>query len=204
MNFIIWFQVRHSINTGHPMCVDYIQPGFLTFATTFAPYKKYCAEQSTCQFYCKDLHRNNALFQAYLAWCEGQKLCNRCVCVWSIIETFCRSDVCSFHSSTYRLRLADILVRPMQRLTKYSLLLSAIRRHITDENDGEIMDAMVSHSDYYRLVIFNHPKNFFSFYCFIKQSTLQISLRIQFSLFFVCNREYTIWSHPYMKCIYNA
>ncbi len=32
----------------------------------------------------------------------------------------------------------------MQRLTKYSLLLSAIRRHITDENDGEIMDAMVS------------------------------------------------------------
>lgn len=63
------------------MCVDYIQPGFLTFATTFAPYKKYCAEQSTCQFYCKDLHRNNALFQAYLAWCEGQKLCNRCVCV---------------------------------------------------------------------------------------------------------------------------
>ncbi|KAG4069026.1 hypothetical protein HA402_008337 [Bradysia odoriphaga] len=110
--------VRHSINTGHPMCVDYIQPGFLTFATTFAPYKKYCAEQSTCQFYCKDLHRNNALFQAYLAWCEGQKLCNR-------------------------LRLADILVRPMQRLTKYSLLLTAIRRHITDENDGEIMDAMI-------------------------------------------------------------
>lgn len=46
-----------------------------------------------------------------------------------------------------RLRLADILVRPMQRLTKYSLLLSAIRRHITDENDGEIMDAMVSYSD---------------------------------------------------------
>lgn len=59
------------------MCVDYFQPGFLTFATTFAPYKKYCAEQSTCQFYCKELHRNNALFQAYLAWCEAQKLCNR-------------------------------------------------------------------------------------------------------------------------------
>lgn len=46
-----------------------------------------------------------------------------------------------------RLRLADILVRPMQRLTKYSLLLTAIRRHITDENDVEIMDAMVSDFD---------------------------------------------------------
>lgn len=43
-----------------------------------------------------------------------------------------------------RLRLADILVRPMQRLTKYSLLLTAIRKHVADENDGEVMDSMVS------------------------------------------------------------
>lgn len=44
-----------------------------------------------------------------------------------------------------RLRLADILVRPMQRLTKYNLLLAAIRKHITDEIVAEIMDSMVSH-----------------------------------------------------------
>lgn len=43
-----------------------------------------------------------------------------------------------------RLKLADILVRPMQRLTKYSLLLSAIRKHITEESEAEIMDSMVS------------------------------------------------------------
>lgn len=43
----------------------------------------------------------------------------------------------------YRLRLADILVRPMQRLTKYNLLLSAIRKNISEETDSEIMDAMV-------------------------------------------------------------
>lgn len=42
-----------------------------------------------------------------------------------------------------RLRLADILVRPMQRLTKYNLLLSAIRKNISEETDSEIMDAMV-------------------------------------------------------------
>jgi RhoGEF domain len=46
--------------------------------------------------------------------------------------------------SSCRLRLADILVRPMQRLTKYNLLLSAIRKHIVEENEAEIMDAMVS------------------------------------------------------------
>lgn len=53
---------------------------------------------------------------------------------------------CSFFRNMFvnRLRLADILVRPMQRLTKYTLLLTAIRKHITDENDAEIMDAMVS------------------------------------------------------------
>lgn len=49
-----------------------------------------------------------------------------------------------FTFTILRLRLADILVRPMQRLTKYSLLLSAIKKHIVDENDAEIMDAMVN------------------------------------------------------------
>jgi len=71
--------VKHSIITGHTMCVDYFQPGFVTFATIFQPYTKYCAEQSMCQFYCKDLNNTNPLFTSYLAWCESQKKSNRCV-----------------------------------------------------------------------------------------------------------------------------
>ena len=31
----------------------------------------------------------------------------------------------------------------MQRLTKYSLLLVAIRKHVQDENNAEMIDAMV-------------------------------------------------------------
>lgn len=42
-----------------------------------------------------------------------------------------------------RLRLADILVRPTQRLTKYGLLLGAIRKHVVDENDAESLELMV-------------------------------------------------------------
>ncbi|CRL03588.1 CLUMA_CG016274, isoform B [Clunio marinus] len=114
--------VKHSMLTGHLMCIDYFQQGFTNFATIFEPYAKYCAEQVLCQNYCKDLNRNNALFTTYLAWCESQKECNR-------------------------LKLADILVRPMQRLTKYSLLLSAIRKHISEENEAEIMDAMIHSVD---------------------------------------------------------
>ena len=46
-------------------------------------------------------HDDHQVFKAYLAWCETQRDCNR-------------------------LRLVDILVRPMQRLTKYSLLLKVL------------------------------------------------------------------------------
>ncbi|XP_049540187.1 uncharacterized protein LOC125954159 isoform X4 [Anopheles darlingi] len=110
--------VKHSERTREPMSIYYFQTGFVNFATIFTPYTKYCAEQSTCQFYCKEMYHNNALFMTYCAWCESQKMCNR-------------------------LRLADILVRPMQRLTKYGLLLSAIKKHITDEAEGETIDAMI-------------------------------------------------------------
>lgn len=58
-------------------------------------------------------------------------------------------NVCFFYMYVARLRLADILVRPMQRLTKYTLLLTAIRKHITDENDAEAMDAMVTITNLY-------------------------------------------------------
>uniref|UniRef100_A0AAG5DSU3 DH domain-containing protein n=1 Tax=Anopheles atroparvus TaxID=41427 RepID=A0AAG5DSU3_ANOAO len=110
--------VRYSQRTKEPMSIYYFQLGFVEFATIFTPYTKYCAEQSTCQFYCKEMYHNNALFMTYCAWCESQKMCNR-------------------------LRLADILVRPMQRLTKYGLLLAAIKKHITDEAEGEAIDAMI-------------------------------------------------------------
>lgn len=55
-----------------------------------------------------------------------------------------KSILVFFNLFAFRLRLADILVRPMQRLTKYNLLLSAIRKHIPEESEAEIMDLMVS------------------------------------------------------------
>lgn len=140
------------------MCIDFFQQGFNNFATIFEPYTKYCAEQVLCQNYCKDLNRNNALFTAYLAWCESQKECNRSVNMlfnyaprWNLIqfETAIKLHhhlMLWFHCFAvfHRLRLADILVRPMQRLTKYNLLLCAIRKHIVDDSEAEIMDSMVN------------------------------------------------------------
>ncbi|KAL7039814.1 hypothetical protein ACKWTF_000128 [Chironomus riparius] len=123
--------VKHSMLTGHLMRIDYFQQGFTNFACIFEPYTKYCAEQVLCQNYCKELNRNNALFTSYLAWCEAQKECNR-------------------------LRLADILVRPMQRLTKYNLLLSAIRKHLGEETEAEIMDNMIHSVDEFVCSVNSH------------------------------------------------
>ncbi|XP_036326252.1 serine-rich adhesin for platelets-like isoform X2 [Rhagoletis pomonella] len=123
--------VAHSIATREPLRISFFHQGFVAFASIFAPYKKYCAEQSTCQFYCKELNRNNPLFTSYLAWCESQKMCNR-------------------------LRLADIIVRPMQRLTKYSLLLAAIKKHMSDVELVEAVDTMIHSVENFVFSVNNH------------------------------------------------
>lgn len=54
-----------------------------------------------------------------IQWCETQRDCNR-------------------------LRLMDILVKPMQRLTKYSLLLKAVHKKTDAESHKPILIEMVS------------------------------------------------------------
>ena len=44
-----------------------VQCATLQVSEMFAPYFKYCAEQTACQQYCKDQDRDNQVFKAYLA-----------------------------------------------------------------------------------------------------------------------------------------
>ena len=81
------------------------------FEQVFQPYTQYCLEHSRCLQYAKEKNKENELFKAYIVWCETQKDCER-------------------------LRLMDLLVEPMQRLTKYSLLLKRILKN--SESDHEI------------------------------------------------------------------
>ncbi|KAG8233237.1 hypothetical protein J437_LFUL013599, partial [Ladona fulva] len=118
---------RSSARTsGHtsPALLDpkLMKDGFLKFGEIFHPYTKYCGDQSRCQLYCREKIHENEIFTAYLAWCETRKECNR-------------------------LRLQDIVVKPMQRLTKYSLLLKAIQRHTENANDVESLDQMIKAVD---------------------------------------------------------
>ncbi|XP_075213520.1 uncharacterized protein LOC142319765 isoform X3 [Lycorma delicatula] len=108
--------------TCQPLNPHLLLDGFFKFEEIFRPYTKYCAEQSSCQQYCREKHQENELFTTYLVWCETQKGCNR-------------------------LGLMDILVKPMQRLTKYSLLLKAIQKHTEIEEHRLSLELMIRHVD---------------------------------------------------------
>ncbi|XP_077302272.1 uncharacterized protein LOC143922815 [Arctopsyche grandis] len=75
--------------------------GILNFHEKFKPYEIFVYAQKNVQKYRRHIMDNNAIFTAYITWCESQKECNR-------------------------LKLADILVKPMQRLTKYVLLFDSM------------------------------------------------------------------------------
>nr|XP_022900962.1 pleckstrin homology domain-containing family G member 5 isoform X1 [Onthophagus taurus]XP_022900963.1 pleckstrin homology domain-containing family G member 5 isoform X1 [Onthophagus taurus] len=105
-----------------PPCIEMMAQGFLGMKDSFQAYYQYCAEQARCQHYCRENHAHNELFTAYLAWCETQKECNR-------------------------LRLMDILVQPMQRLTKYGLLLKAILKNTDEEVEKDTLYLMIRSVD---------------------------------------------------------
>lgn len=58
--------VNTSRTTGQPLEPGHLLQGFETFEQTFAPYTRYCAEQSKCQQYCRDRLNDNQLFTVYL------------------------------------------------------------------------------------------------------------------------------------------
>ncbi|XP_022832523.1 uncharacterized protein LOC111360675 [Spodoptera litura] len=99
-----------------PFNTEIMAPGFMHFRDMFQPYEKYVNEQTKALDYLRSLS-NNADFMCYLTWCYRQKACNR-------------------------LQLADIMVKPMQRLTKYSLLLRRLIAHTDIEPERTSLQAM--------------------------------------------------------------
>ncbi|XP_030624525.1 pleckstrin homology domain-containing family G member 5 [Chanos chanos] len=92
--------------------------GFTTFASRFQPYIRYCMEEEACLEYMRSLLRDNELFRIYVTWAEANKQCNR-------------------------LKLADMLVKPHQRLTKYPLLLKSILKKTDEPTTRDALNHMV-------------------------------------------------------------
>lgn len=58
--------INATRTTGNPLDPGHLLQGFEMFQQTFAPYTRYCSEQSKCQQYCRDRLNDNELFTAYL------------------------------------------------------------------------------------------------------------------------------------------
>ncbi|XP_064598754.1 uncharacterized protein LOC135465444 [Liolophura sinensis] len=108
--------------TRKPLDPSLMKDGFKKFADNFKPYTKYCLEQKPCLDYMKARYKDNDLFKAFVVWAEAQKQCNR-------------------------LKLTDLLVKPMQRLTKYSLLLQAVLRKTEDDKQRRAILEMIGNVD---------------------------------------------------------
>ncbi|XP_070766106.1 pleckstrin homology domain-containing family G member 5 [Enoplosus armatus] len=93
--------------------------GFRTFGSRFKPYIRYCMEEEGCMEYMRTLHRDNELFRTYVTWGETHKQCNR-------------------------LKLADMLAKPHQRLTKYPLLLKSVLKKTDEPSARDIVNSMVA------------------------------------------------------------
>ena len=59
---------------------------------------------------------------------------------------------CEARPECHRLKLTDYLAKPMQRLTKYPLLLKQIVKAIDDQQQKERMEAIVSQDHFYNSV----------------------------------------------------
>ncbi|XP_041859152.1 LOW QUALITY PROTEIN: pleckstrin homology domain-containing family G member 5 [Melanotaenia boesemani] len=97
----------------------HLHDGFMTFGSRFQPYIHYCMEEEGSMEYMRTLLRDNELFRTYVAWAETNKQCNR-------------------------LKLADMLAKPHQRLTKYPLLLKSILKRTDEPVAREIVSSMLS------------------------------------------------------------
>ncbi|XP_065842145.1 pleckstrin homology domain-containing family G member 5-like isoform X5 [Oscarella lobularis] len=78
------------------------------FDEDLEPYEEFCVREKNCVEYLTAQKKESVNFKAYLEWCESQPRCRR-------------------------MKLADLLVKPMHRLIQYPLLLKAILKKSDDE-----------------------------------------------------------------------
>ncbi|KAJ1122512.1 hypothetical protein NDU88_000998 [Pleurodeles waltl] len=105
--------------TRQPFDPMSFQEGFQTFPERFKAYIHYCLEVKKKMEFARMQYKDNELFRVFVSWVEK-------------------------HKQSHRLRLSDMLMRPHQRITKYTLLLKAILKRTEDTATREALNNMVS------------------------------------------------------------
>ncbi len=92
---------------------------FEGFPDLFAPYIKFCTDEADCLVYLREREKENEMLRYFIDWAQR-------------------------HQESKRLKLRDLLVYPMQRITKYPLLLHAVEKKTLDKEAKAVVTSRVS------------------------------------------------------------
>lgn len=110
--------LAHSRLSRGPLKPSLLEPGFEAMPAWAAPYTDFCLQHLGMDFYIMKNQKASELFREWMGWIEGQE-------------------------SMRRLQLKDLLAAPMQRLTKYPLLLKAVLKNTGEEEERRALGLMI-------------------------------------------------------------
>uniref|UniRef100_A0A0N5ATG7 DH domain-containing protein n=1 Tax=Syphacia muris TaxID=451379 RepID=A0A0N5ATG7_9BILA len=99
---------------GVPLNPCLLKSGFDRIDEWWPSYANFLYGNPDCYAYVQKCQKENELFKEFVSWAESQDAMQK-----------------------NRQRLSDALMNPMQRLTRYSLLLRAVYKHSVDEDERE-------------------------------------------------------------------
>ncbi|CAF3708814.1 unnamed protein product [Adineta steineri] len=121
-NLLFWKEILLPVKVklkqnGLPMNPSDFKNGFINFDVYFKPYLNYVLDQKTSAEYFKQKLSRDDLFQYLISWIEG--------------------------NFTNRLSFSDLTIKPLQRLTRYKLLLEAIQKKTHDTQQRNDLHEMI-------------------------------------------------------------
>ncbi|MCP9263906.1 Pleckstrin-likey domain-containing family G member 6 [Dirofilaria immitis] len=109
---------RYLGNDGTPLNPTILKSGFERIDEWWPCYTTFIYGHTDCHGYVQKCQKENELFREFVTWAESQ-------------------------DTMRRQRLLDALTNPMQRLTRYSLLLKAVLKHTIDDTERDIIQDMI-------------------------------------------------------------
>lgn len=113
----------------------------------FRPYIRYCMEEEGCMEYMRTLLRDNELFRTFVTvsspprsppWTDPRSLAlGLWLIPFPVLQWGETNEECN------RLKLADMVAKPHQRLTKYPLLLKSVLKKTDDPSARDALNSMV-------------------------------------------------------------
>ncbi|CAD6197779.1 unnamed protein product [Caenorhabditis auriculariae] len=114
--------LRSSRASGAPLDVRMLSDGFMHIIDWSKSYINFNMNYSECHAYMQKKTKENELFRDFVNWAESQE-------------------------NLDRQKLLDTLPKPMQRLTRYNLLLKAVLKVTTDMQEKELLMLMIDNAE---------------------------------------------------------